>query len=33
MFRVMYHFLPFILALGLFGLVEAWRGLRRRKLE
>jgi hypothetical protein len=33
MFRLMYHFLPFILALGVFGLVEAWRGLRRRKLK
>jgi glycosyltransferase 2 family protein len=32
MFRLMYHFLPFILALSLFGLVEGWRGLRRRKL-
>ena len=30
MFRLMYHFLPFILALGLFGMVEGWRGLRRR---
>jgi glycosyltransferase 2 family protein len=33
MFRLMYHFLPFIFALGLFGLVEGWRGLRRRKLK
>lgn len=31
MFRLMYHFLPFICALGLFGLVEGWRGLRRRR--
>ena len=30
MFRLMYHFLPFIFALGLFGMVEGWRGLRRR---
>ena len=30
MFRVMYHFLPFLLALGLFGLVEGWRILRLR---
>jgi uncharacterized membrane protein YbhN (UPF0104 family) len=26
MFRFLYHFLPFVLALGLFGIVEAWRG-------
>jgi hypothetical protein len=31
MFRVMYHFLPFILALSLFGVVEGWRSLRGRK--
>jgi uncharacterized membrane protein YbhN (UPF0104 family) len=31
MFRLMYHFLPFIFALGLFGVVEGWRGLRRRR--
>jgi glycosyltransferase 2 family protein len=31
MFRLMYHFMPFILALSLFGVVEGWRGLRRRK--
>jgi len=31
MFRLMYHFLPFILSLGLFGMVEAWRSLRRRR--
>ena len=28
MFRVLYHFLPFVLALCLFGGVEGWRGLR-----
>ena len=33
MFRLMYHFLPFIFALGVFGLVEGWRGLRRRRLK
>jgi glycosyltransferase 2 family protein len=31
MFRLMYHFLPFILALSLFGVVEGWRGLRRKR--
>src|ERR1700728_3529611 len=31
MFRLMYHFLPFIFALGVFGAVEGWRNLRRRK--
>jgi uncharacterized membrane protein YbhN (UPF0104 family) len=31
MFRFLYHFLPFVIALGLFGGVEAWRGLRSRK--
>jgi uncharacterized membrane protein YbhN (UPF0104 family) len=31
MFRVMYHFLPFVLALSLFGLVEGWRNLRARR--
>jgi glycosyltransferase 2 family protein len=30
MFRLMYHFLPFVLALSLFGLVEGWRNLRVR---
>ena len=30
MFRLMYHFLPFILALSLFGVVEGWRSLRGR---
>jgi glycosyltransferase 2 family protein len=32
MFRLMYHFLPFILSLSLFGVVEGWRGLRRRRM-
>ena len=27
MFRFLYHFAPFVLALGLFGCVEAWRSL------
>ena len=31
MFRFLYHFLPFVIALGLFGCVEAWRGLRRKR--
>ncbi len=31
MFRLMYHFLPFILSLSLFGIVEGWRSLRRRR--
>jgi glycosyltransferase 2 family protein len=31
MFRVLYHFLPFVIALGLFGAVEGWRSLRRRR--
>jgi glycosyltransferase 2 family protein len=31
MFRLMYHFLPFIFALSVFGLVEGWRSLRRRR--
>jgi glycosyltransferase 2 family protein len=31
MFRFLYHFLPFVMALGLFGAVEAWRGLRTRR--
>jgi glycosyltransferase 2 family protein len=29
MFRLLYHVLPFVLALGLFGTVEAWRSLRQ----
>ena len=31
MFRLLYHVLPFVLALGLFGGVEAWRGLRAKR--
>jgi len=31
MFRLMYHFLPFIFALCVFGAVEGWRSLRRRE--
>ena len=31
MFRLMYHFLPFICALGVFGVVEGWRSMRRRR--
>jgi hypothetical protein len=31
MFRLLYHFLPFIFALGLFGLVEGWRNLRAQR--
>jgi uncharacterized membrane protein YbhN (UPF0104 family) len=31
MFRVLYHLLPFVLALALFGSVEAWRSLRRKR--
>ena len=31
MFRFLYHFLPFVLALGLFGGVEAWRSLRAKR--
>lgn len=30
MFRFLYHFLPFLLALGLFGGLEGWRSLRAR---
>jgi uncharacterized membrane protein YbhN (UPF0104 family) len=33
MFRFLYHFLPFVLALGLFGAVEGCRGLRGRRLK
>jgi uncharacterized membrane protein YbhN (UPF0104 family) len=29
--RVLYHFLPFVLALALFGGVEAWRSLRMKR--
>ena len=32
MFRFLYHFLPFVLALALFGAVEGWRGLRAKSL-
>ena len=31
MFRLLYHFLPFVFALGLFGCVEAWRILRAKR--
>jgi len=31
MFRLMYHFLPFVLALTVFGVVEGWRSLRGRR--
>jgi glycosyltransferase 2 family protein len=31
MFRLLYHFLPFVLALALFGSVETWRGWRARR--
>jgi uncharacterized membrane protein YbhN (UPF0104 family) len=31
MFRCLYHFLPFVLALGLFGAVEGWRSLRGKR--
>jgi glycosyltransferase 2 family protein len=31
MFRLLYHFLPFVLALCLFLGVEAWRGVRERR--
>jgi uncharacterized membrane protein YbhN (UPF0104 family) len=31
MFRFLYHFLPFVLALGLFGGVEGWRSLRAKR--
>jgi glycosyltransferase 2 family protein len=30
LFRLLYHLLPFVLALALFGGIEAWRGLRAR---
>jgi glycosyltransferase 2 family protein len=30
MFRFLYHFLPLVLALGLFGAVEGWRSLRAK---
>jgi len=31
MFRFLYHFLPFVIALGLFGGVEGWRSLRAKR--
>jgi glycosyltransferase 2 family protein len=31
MFRLLYHVLPFVLALGLFGTVEAWRSFRVKR--
>jgi uncharacterized membrane protein YbhN (UPF0104 family) len=31
MFRFLYHFLPFVMALALFGAVEGWRSLRKRR--
>jgi hypothetical protein len=31
MFRLLYHFLPFVIALGLFGGMEGWRSLRRKR--
>jgi hypothetical protein len=31
LFRLLYHFLPFVLALGLFGAVEGWRSLRGQR--
>ena len=31
MFRVLYHLVPFVLALALFGAVEGWRGLRAKR--
>jgi uncharacterized membrane protein YbhN (UPF0104 family) len=32
MFRFLYHFLPFVLALALFAALEGWRGLRAKSL-
>jgi uncharacterized membrane protein YbhN (UPF0104 family) len=31
MFRFLYHLLPFVIALGLFGAVEGWRNLRVKR--
>jgi uncharacterized membrane protein YbhN (UPF0104 family) len=31
LFRLLYHFLPLVLALGLFGAVEGWRSLRGQR--
>jgi uncharacterized membrane protein YbhN (UPF0104 family) len=33
MFRVLYHLLPFVLALMMFGTVEVWRSWRARRIE
>jgi uncharacterized membrane protein YbhN (UPF0104 family) len=33
MFRFLYHLLPFVLALALFGIVEGWRSLRAKVLS
>jgi uncharacterized membrane protein YbhN (UPF0104 family) len=30
-FRVLYHFLPFVIALGLFGGLEGWRGMHPKR--
>jgi glycosyltransferase 2 family protein len=30
-FRFLYHLLPFVIALGIFGAVEAWRSLRMKR--
>jgi glycosyltransferase 2 family protein len=31
MFRLLYHFLPFVIALALFGVVEGWRSFRVKR--
>jgi glycosyltransferase 2 family protein len=31
MFRFLYHLLPFVIALALFGGVEGWRSLRKKR--
>ena len=33
MFRLLYHVLPFVLALGLFGAVETWRSISNRRIK
>ncbi len=33
MFRLLYHFIPFVIALALFGGVEGWRGWRAKKIK
>lgn len=33
MFRLLYHVVPFVIALGLFGGVEGWRSLRARRIS